>query len=138
MMLKRKMAASVLLACFAAGYAGGVPAECERLEQRVDSVLRLMTLSEKVGQMNQLSNKEVLTGQLIETSDLAVMIRSGKTGSLLNEVGVEPTRRLQEMAVNETRLGIPLIFALDVIHGFRTISPIPLAESCSWDLEAIE
>lgn len=138
MMLKRKMAASVLLACFAAGYAGSVPAECERLEQRVDSVLRLMTLSEKVGQMNQLSNKEVLTGQLIETSDLAEMIRSGKTGSVLNVVGVEPTRRLQEMAVNETRLGIPLIFALDVIHGFRTISPIPLAESCSWDLEAIE
>lgn len=121
-------------------FAGSVwsAAKEDRMEQRVDSVLRLMTLSEKIGQMNQVSSKEDPTGQLTECSNEEELIRSGQVGSMLNVVGVERTRHLQEIAVNDTRLHIPLIFALDVVHGYKTISPVPLAESCSWDMDLIE
>ncbi|WP_333675969.1 glycoside hydrolase family 3 N-terminal domain-containing protein, partial [Barnesiella intestinihominis] len=121
-------------------FAGSVwsAAKEDRTEQRVDSVLRLMTLSEKIGQMNQVSSKEDPTGQLTECSNEEELIRSGQVGSMLNVVGVERTRHLQEIAVNDTRLHIPLIFALDVVHGYKTISPVPLAESCSWDMDLIE
>ena len=121
-------------------FAGSVwsAAKEDRTEQRVDSVLRLMTLSEKIGQMNQVSSKEDPTGQLTECSNEEELIRSGQVGSMLNVVGVERTRHLQEIAVNDTRLHIPLIFALDVVHGYKTISPVPLAESCSWFLDLIE
>lgn len=121
-------------------FAGSVwsAAKEDRTEQRVDSVLRLMTLSEKIGQMNQVSSKEDPTGQLTECSNEEELISSGQVGSMLNVVGVERTRHLQEIAVNDTRLHIPLIFALDVVHGYKTISPVPLAESCSWDMDLIE
>ena len=121
-------------------FAGSVwsAAKEDRTEQRVDSVLRLMTLSEKIGQMNQVSSKEDPTGQLTECSNEEELIRSGQVGSMLNVVGVERTRHLQEIAVNDTRLHIPLIFALDVVHGYKTISPVPLAESCSWGMDLIE
>lgn len=121
-------------------FAGSVwsAAKEDRTEQRVDSVLRLMTLSEKIGQMNQVLSKEDPTGQLTECSNEEELIRSGQVGSMLNVVGVERTRHLQEIAVNDTRLHIPLIFALDVVHGYKTISPVPLAESCSWDMDLIE
>ena len=121
-------------------FAGSVwsAAKEDRTEQRVDSVLRLMTLSEKIRQMNQVSSKEDPTGQLTECSNDEELIRSGQVGSMLNVVGVERTRHLQEIAVNDTRLHIPLIFALDVVHGYKTISPVPLAESCSWDMDLIE
>lgn len=121
-------------------FAGSVwsAAKEDRTEQRVDSVLRLMTLSEKIGQMNQVSSKEDPTGQLTECSNEEELIRLGQVGSMLNVVGVERTRHLQEIAVNDTRLHIPLIFALDVVHGYKTISPVPLAESCSWDMDLIE
>lgn len=121
-------------------FAGSVwsAAKEDRTEQRVDSVLRMMTLSEKIGQMNQVSSKEDPTGQLTECSNEEELIRSGQVGSMLNVVGVERTRHLQEIAVNDTRLHIPLIFALDVVHGYKTISPVPLAESCSWDMDLIE
>lgn len=121
-------------------FAGSVwsAAKEDRTEQRVDSVLRLMTLSEKIGQMNQVSSKEDPTGQLTECPNEEELIRSGQVGSMLNVVGVERTRHLQEIAVNDTRLHIPLIFALDVVHGYKTISPVPLAESCSWDMDLIE
>lgn len=121
-------------------FAGSVwsAAKGDRTEQRVDSVLRLMTLSEKIGQMNQVSSKEDPTGQLTECSNEEELIRLGQVGSMLNVVGVERTRHLQEIAVNDTRLHIPLIFALDVVHGYKTISPVPLAESCSWDMDLIE
>lgn len=88
--------------------------------------------------MNQVSSKEDPTGQLTECSNEEELIRSGQVGSMLNVVGVERTRHLQEIAVNDTRLHIPLIFALDVVHGYKTISPVPLAESCSWDMDLIE
>lgn len=132
----KKMALCLFLLLFAGSVWSA--AKEDRTEQRVDSVLRLMTLSEKIGQMNQVSSKEDPTGQLTECSNEEELIRSGQVGSMLNVVGVERTRHLQEIAVNDTRLHIPLIFALDVVHGYKTISPVPLAESCSWDMDLIE
>lgn len=113
----------------------------KRIEQRVDSVLKLMTLDEKIGQMTQLNNPNVATGptyKAIESDVLVKKVREGKLGSLLNLFGADITRRMQEVAVKESRIKIPLIFGLDVIHGFKTIFPIPLASSCSWDMGWIE
>jgi len=107
------------------------------LERKVDSVLALMTLGEKIGQMNQYNAHGTPTGPLVNQPSDLDDIRSGRLGSLLNLTGAERTRQAQEIAVNESRLGIPLIFGYDVIHGYRTIFPIPLAEACSWDLELI-
>lgn len=111
------------------------------LNQKVDSVLNLMTLEEKVGQMNQYNGFWDLTGPKPKDGDAAKKyddLKKGKVGSMLNVRGVEQVRAIQKIAVEETRLGIPLIFGFDVIHGFKTISPIPLAEAASWDLEAIQ
>lgn len=111
------------------------------IERKVDSVLKLMTLEEKVGQMNQLNGFWDLTGPAPKDGDAAKKyddLRNGRVGSMLNVKGVENVRKVQKIAVEETRLGIPLIIGFDVIHGYSTISPIPLAESASWDMEAIE
>ena len=111
------------------------------IEARVDALLARMTLEEKVGQLNQYSSSLGLTGPSFEMGRTEVRnekIRKGLVGSMLNVVGAEETRKTQELAVEGSRLGIPLIFGLDVIHGFKTEFPIPLAEAASWDLEAIE
>lgn len=106
------------------------------IEKRVKDLLSRMTIEEKVGQLNQL-NSGPLTGP--EAGDgpgpkeMLNLIRAGKVGSLLNVVGAEETGNIQKIAVNESRLGIPLLFALDVIHGYKTIFPIPIAEACSWE-----
>src|SRR6218665_2275594 len=104
---------------------------------RVDSVLRLMTLEEKIGQLNQLSGKEEVTGPVTGNSNILNDIRTGKVGSLLNVRGAKRTRDLQMLAM-QSRLKIPLLFGLDIIHGYRTTLPIPLALSCSWELKLIE
>lgn len=113
----------------------------ERIEQRVDSVLALMTLQEKIGQLNQYTGSFDVTGPVAVTEGDSVkarMIREGKVGSMLNVVSAKVTRETQRIAVEESRLGIPLIFGYDVIHGYKTAFPIPLGESASWDLEAIK
>ncbi|ETN95843.1 beta-glucosidase BglX [Zhouia amylolytica] len=113
----------------------------QEVERKIDSLLSLMTLEEKVGQMNQYNGFWDLTGPAPKEGDAAKKydhLKSGLVGSMLNVTGVEEVRSVQKIAVEETRLGIPLIIGFDVIHGFRTISPIPLAESASWDLEAIK
>jgi beta-glucosidase len=112
-------------------------AQKKTIGQRVDSVLKLMTLDEKVGQLNQYSSKEELTGPAGENSNIAQEIKAGKVGSMLNVRGADRTRRLQELAM-QTRLKIPLIFGQDVIHGYKVTFPIPLAEVASWDLSSIE
>lgn len=108
------------------------------IDQKVDSVLSLMTLEEKVGQMNQLSGHGELTGPITEQNEYIEYVKNGMVGSMLNINGAEYTRRLQEINLTESRLGIPLMFGYDVIHGYKTIFPVPLAQACSWDLEAIE
>jgi len=99
------------------------------LDRRLDSLVAIMTLDEKVGQLVQYSG---------DTGAAKELLSRGKVGSFLNVVGTAATRELQRIAVEETRLKIPLLFGFDVIHGFRTTFPIPLATSCSWDLDLIE
>lgn len=111
------------------------------LDRKVDSVLNLMTLAEKVGQLNQYNGFWDITGPTPKEGQAAKKyddLKKGLVGSMLNVKGVKDVRALQKIAVEETRLGIPLIFGFDVIHGYKTISPIPLAEAASWDLVAIK
>ncbi len=104
------------------------------IQSKIDALLARMTLEEKLGQLHQVSGQ--WRGELKE--DQKALIRKGSVGSFLNVVGAEVTRQAQEIAMQESRLGIPLIFGLDVIHGFRTTFPIPLAEASTWDLDAVE
>ncbi len=118
-------------------YSGLTPEEKET-ERKIDSVLSLMTLTEKIGQMNQYSTWGEPTGPGADEALRMDYLKDGKIGSFLNLTGAENTQIVQEIALNETRLGIPLIFGLDVIHGYRTIFPVPLGEAASWDLDRIE
>ena len=104
------------------------------IEHKVDSVLKLMTLEEKIGQMTQYSADWDITGPVMK-SDWETYLKKGLVGSIFNAVTVEGVRKLQEMALSQSRLKIPVLFAYDVVHGFRTIFPMPLAESCSWDMD---
>lgn len=111
------------------------------IDRKVDSVLSLMTLEEKIGQMNQYNGFWDVTGPVPKDGDAARKyehIKKGWVGSMLNVRGVKDVKALQKIAVEESRLGIPVIFGFDVIHGYKTISPIPLAEAASWDMDAIE
>lgn len=108
-----------------------------RHAERVDSVLSLMTLDEKVGQMNLLSSGFAETGPVL-SEEYREMIGEAKLGGVFNAHTVEHTLDLQRIAVEDTRLGIPLLFAFDVIHGHRTIFPVPLAEAATWDPDMIE
>ncbi len=110
------------------------------INSRIDDLIKRMTIEEKAGQLNQL-NGGVFTGPALNDpgqKEKVQMVRDGKVGSFLNVTGAEETRSIQEVAVKESRLGIPLLFAFDVIHGYKTIFPIPLAEACSWDLPQIQ
>jgi len=107
------------------------------LDHKVDSVLRLMTLDEKIGQMVLLSSDWDVTGPSLKKGYLDD-IRKGNCGNIFNAHTAAYTRKLQKIAVEESRLGIPLLFGYDVIHGHKTIFPISLGESSSWDLAAIE
>ncbi len=112
-----------------------------KIEAKVDSLLSIMTLEEKIGQMNQYNGFWDLTGPTPEEGAAAKKyehLRKGWVGSMLNVHGVKEVRSVQKIAVEESRLGIPLIIGFDVIHGYKTMSPIPLAEAASWDMDAIK
>ena len=96
-----------------------------------------MTLQEKLGQLNLPVTGNITTGQA-KSSDVAGKISRGEVGGLFNLKGVKAIREMQELAVEKSRLGIPLLFGMDVIHGYETVFPIPLGLSCTWDMEAIE
>ena len=118
-----------------------VASKSNSLDKKVDSVLRLMTLEEKVGQLNQYNGFWDITGPTPKEGQAAKKyedLKKGLVGSMLNVKGVKDVKALQQIAVEQTRLGIPLLFGFDVIHGYKTISPIPLAEAASWDLVAIK
>ncbi len=111
------------------------------IDRKVDSVLKLMNLEEKIGQLNQYNGFWDVTGPAPKEGQAAHKyehLKKGWVGSMLNVKGVKDVKALQKIAVEETRLGIPLIFGFDVVHGYKTISPIPLAEAASWDLVAIK
>lgn len=103
----------------------------------VDKLMSRMTLAEKIGQLNLPSAGDITTGQA-QSSDIAGKIRRGEVGGLFNIKGVDKIRDVQRIAVEESRLGIPLIFGMDVIHGYETTFPIPLALAATWDMDGIE
>lgn len=113
-----------------------VPSE-NQLNEQVDALLRQMTLEEKIGQLTLYTSDLDTTGPSVRPEYLDD-IKAGRVGSIFNAYTAPFTRRLQKLAVEHSRLHIPLIFGYDVVHGFKTIFPIPLGETASWDLGAIE
>ncbi|MDD2963648.1 MAG: glycoside hydrolase family 3 N-terminal domain-containing protein [Bacteroidales bacterium] len=109
----------------------------EAIQKKVNELMAQMTLQEKIGQMTLFTSDYDVTGPTMR-DNYKDDIKSGRVGAIFNAFGADYTRKLQEIAVNETRLGIPLLFGYDVIHGFRTIFPISLGEAASWNLEAIQ
>lgn len=109
------------------------------IEQKIDSIIKSLTLEQKLGQLSQRSNPGVVTGPVYEPANDSMLyerIRKGELGSVLNAFGAEYTRKIQKMAL-ESPAGIPLIIGNDIIHGYWTIFPLPLAQSCSWDTAAV-
>jgi beta-glucosidase len=134
-----KIFLSVLLLVIAIGHSKAIRpvAKDEIYKQKADSVLSLMTLDEKIGQMVLYTSNWDVTGPVMPTNTISD-IKAGRCGNIFNGYTAAYTRELQEYAIKETRLGIPLLFGYDVIHGHKTIFPISLGEAASWDLEAIE
>jgi len=115
----------------------GFSQQNKTVDQKIKELLGKMTLEEKIGQLNQYSGDNTVTGPLTINPNKQEEIKSGKIGSMLNIIGYRYTRQYQELAM-QSRLKIPLLFGLDVIHGHKTTFPLPLAEAASWDLAAIE
>ncbi|WP_338767633.1 glycoside hydrolase family 3 N-terminal domain-containing protein [Massilia sp. METH4] len=109
----------------------------DAIDRKVDALLKRMTLQEKVGQLHQLSGAEATGPEAAKRASQNSEIRAGNVGSVLNIKGAKETREAQALAL-QSRLKIPLLFGLDVIHGYRTVFPVPIGEAASWDLEAIE
>ena len=107
-----------------------------RMNQFIDDLMGKMTLQEKIGQLNLPVTGDIITGSTV-SGDVVGKIKAGQVGGLFNMKGVQSIRALQEVAVKQSRLGIPLIFGMDVIHGYETVFPIPFAMSMSWDMDAI-
>jgi len=107
------------------------------MDRFIDGLMKKMTLEEKIGQLNLPVSGEITTGQA-KSSDVAKKIEKGLVGGLFNLKGVERIRDVQKLAVENSRLGIPLIFGMDVVHGYETVFPIPLGLSCTWNMGAIE
>ncbi|PBJ13300.1 beta-glucosidase BglX [Flavobacterium sp. ACN6] len=112
-------------------------AQQQTIDQKVNDLLKKMTIEEKIGQLNQYTGDNSATGPITINPNKQTEIKSGLIGSMLNVVGTKYTRQYQELAM-QSRLKIPLLFGQDVIHGYKTTFPIPLAEAASWDLDAIE
>lgn len=111
--------------------------ENSEMNNYVSSLMKRMTLQEKLGQLNLPSGGDLVTGN-VNSGELSDLVREGRIGGFFNVKGVEKIAALQRLAVDSTRLGIPLLVGADVIHGYETIFPIPLALSCSWDTTAVE
>ncbi len=127
----------ILLAAVLAMLGTSVPASDKTMDGFISGLMRKMTLREKIGQLNLLLAGEIVTGAEINT-EVSGSIAAGDVGGVFNVKGTDKIKALQEIAVRKSRLGIPLIVGMDVIHGYETIFPIPLALSCSWDTAAVE
>ena len=115
-----------LCALAVAAVFSAVAADDAQIEKKIDALLEKMTLSEKIGQLNQQTGQGYSDGMVGQ-------LRGGSVGSILNEVDPVIVNKLQKEAVENSRLGIPVIFARDVIHGFKTIFPIPLGQAATWN-----
>jgi beta-glucosidase len=116
-------------------------ATTDSIDYKVNALLQKMTLEEKIGQMNQYNGFWDATGPVPDQGNAKLKydnLKKGMAGAVLNVQGTENVRKLQSVAVNESRLGIPLLFGFDVVHGYKTIFPIPLGEAASWDLERMQ
>ncbi|MDO9040269.1 MAG: glycoside hydrolase family 3 N-terminal domain-containing protein, partial [Bacteroidota bacterium] len=111
--------------------------EDQQMNSFINELMSEMTLEEKLGQLNLPASGDITTGTA-SSSDIAQKIKEGKVGGLFNIKSVEKIRDVQKIAVEESRMKIPLLFGMDVIHGYQTLFPIPLGMSCSWDMELIE
>ena len=118
-------------------FALAATAQDAKMDKFVSDLMSRMTLQEKIGQLNLQVAGDITTGQAQDTQ-VAGLVKEGKMGGVFNLKGVEKIKALQKIAVEQSRLGIPLLVGMDVIHGYETIFPIPFALSCSWDLAAIE
>ncbi len=117
--------------------ASGQSGDAVKMKSFIDVLMKKMTLEEKLGQLNLPVSGDILTGQAAN-SDIGKKIREGKVGGLFNIKSVEKIRAVQKVAVEESRLKIPMIFGMDVIHGYQTTFPIPLGMSCIWDMNLVE
>ena len=129
--MKKIVSTIFLSACFI-GFS-----QQKSIDQKVDALLKQMTLEEKIGQLNQYTGDNAATGPITINPNKQSEIKSGLIGSMLNILGTQHTRQYQELAM-QSRLKIPLLFGQDVIHGYKTTFPLPLAEAASWDLAAME
>ena len=137
-MNKKKLLSTFSALCFAAtAVFAQASADEVRMNKYIDGLMAKMTLQEKLGQLNLPVTGEIVTGEA-KSSDVAEKIRRGEVGGLFNLKGVEKIKEVQRIAVEQSRLHIPLLFGMDVIHGYETVFPIPFALSCSWDMAAIE
>lgn len=125
-------AAALAMGCAADG--GSADREMDRYVRRL---MKRMTLEEKIGQLNLVGGGDITTGEAANTGT-ADKLRQGMIGGMFNVKGGDKIREIQRIAVEESRLGIPLMFGMDIIHGYKTTFPIPLGLSCSWDMEAVE
>ncbi len=130
--MKKILGTIVLTSC-----ALGMQAQSLSMDEYVNQLMGKMTLEEKLGQLNLLPGGDITTGAAMQT-EVGSLTQKGMLGGIFNIKGVDKIRELQEVAVKKSRLGIPLIVGMDVVHGYETIFPIPLALSCSWDMDAIE
>ncbi|MBP6758620.1 MAG: glycoside hydrolase family 3 C-terminal domain-containing protein [Flavobacterium sp.] len=128
----RKVIVALFLSTYSIGFS-----QPKNIDQKVNVLLKQMTLEEKIGQLNQYSGDNTATGPITINPNKKSEIKQGLLGSMLNVLGTQYTRQYQELAI-QSRLKIPLLFGQDVVHGYKTTFPIPLAEAASWDLEAIE
>jgi beta-glucosidase len=108
-----------------------------KMHQFVNTLMSKMTLEEKLGQLNLPASSDFVTGA-VSSSDIADKVKAGKVGGVFNIRSVTKIKELQQFAVNNSRLHIPLLFGMDVIHGYKTIFPIPLGMSATWDMELVE
>lgn len=109
----------------------------DEMDKFITELMSKMTIDEKIGQLNLPSCDDIVTGHAVE-SNVGSLVARGEAGGTFNVKGAAKAAELQRLAVEKSRLGIPLLIGLDVIHGYETVFPIPLALSCSWDMEAIE
>jgi beta-glucosidase len=134
-----KLVKSFLVVLFALAVVQSKAQQTNEIKMKlfIDALMKKMTVDEKIGQLNLPGSGDIVTGQA-GNSDIGKKIKEGKVGGLFNIKSVAKIKAVQKVAVEETRLKIPLLFGMDVIHGYQTVFPIPLGLSCSWDMQLIE
>jgi beta-glucosidase len=135
--MKRILTVAAMIFCLAGFQATAQQTNDAKMKTFIDALMKKMTLEEKLGQLNLPGSGDIVTGQA-QSSDIGKKIREGKVGGLFNIKSVAKIRDVQKVAVEESRLKIPLIFGMDVIHGYETVFPIPLGLSCTWDMQLVE